>query len=82
VHLAADSKGMLWIPPGFAHQFRVTSEHAEFLHKTTDYWMPEHERTVAWNDPDLAVDWRLYGAPVLYAKDAKGMPVAQAETYP
>jgi dTDP-4-dehydrorhamnose 3,5-epimerase len=81
VRLSAENKRMLWIPPGFAHGFLVMSEHADFLYKTTDYWMPEHERTVAWNDPDLAIDWPLQGAPVLSAKDAKGTPFAQAETY-
>jgi len=81
VRLSAENKRMLWIPPGFAHGFLVVSEHADFLYKTTDYWMPEHERTVAWNDPDLAIDWPLQGAPVVSAKDAKGTPFAQAETY-
>ena len=82
VFLSADNKRMLWIPPGFAHGFLVTSEHAEFLYKTTNYWMPEHERAVPWNDPDLAIDWPLQGAPVLSAKDANGVPLARAETYP
>jgi dTDP-4-dehydrorhamnose 3,5-epimerase len=82
VCLSADNKRMLWIPAGFAHGFLVTSEHAEFLYKTTDYWMPEHERAVAWNDPDLAIGWPLQGAPVLSAKDANGVPLARAETYP
>jgi len=82
LHLSAQNKSMLWIPPGFAHGFLVTSDAAEFLYKTTDYWVPEDERTIAWNDPDLAIAWPLRSQPVLSAKDAKGVPFARAETYP
>src|ERR1043166_3040987 len=72
VRLCAEDKRMLWVPPGFAHGFVVTSTSAEFLYKTTDYWAPQHERTILWNDPDLAIEWPLSGAPVLAAKDAAG----------
>lgn len=80
--LSAADRRMAWIPPGFAHGFCVTSDAAEFLYKTTDYWSPEHERTLLWNDPALAIPWPLRGARVLAAKDAAGTPLAQAETYP
>ena len=80
--LSAQSKQMLWIPPGFAHGFLVLSEAAEFLYKTTDYWYPEHERTLLWNDPALAIAWPLEGAPTLAAKDAAGRPLALADLFP
>ena len=73
---------MLWIPPGFAHGFLVVSDVAEFLYKTTDYWYPEFERTLLWNDPAIAIDWPLSETPTLAAKDAAGTPLAQAEVYP
>lgn len=79
--LSADNKRMLWIPPGFAHGFVVLSDAAEFVYKTTDYWYPEHERTLRWDDPALGIDWPLDGAPVLAAKDRDGATLAQAETY-
>jgi dTDP-4-dehydrorhamnose 3,5-epimerase len=79
--LSAADKRMAWIPPGFAHGFCVTSETAEFLYKTTDYWSPAHERTLLWNDPQLAIPWPLSGEPLLAAKDATGTPLAEAETY-
>ena len=78
--LSAENKRMVWIPPGFAHGFCVTSDTAEFLYKTTDYWSPAHERTLLWNDPQLAIPWPLTGEPLLAAKDAAGTPLAQAET--
>lgn len=80
--LSADNRSMAWIPPGFAHGFCVTSESAEFLYKVTGYWHPESERTLAWNDPDLAIPWPLAGPPILSAKDAAGTRLADAETYP
>jgi dTDP-4-dehydrorhamnose 3,5-epimerase len=80
--LSADAKSMLWIPPGFAHGFLVLSESADFLYKTTDYWYPEHERTLLWNDPALKIEWPLDGAPTLAAKDAAGRPLASADLYP
>ncbi len=69
--LSAENKRMMWIPPGFAHGFLVLSEYAEFLYKTTDYYAPELERSILWNDPDLAIKWPLSGEPVLSAKDAQ-----------
>lgn len=78
--LSAANRKMLWIPPGFAHGFLVVSEAAEFLYKTTDYWFPEHERTLLWSDPALAIAWPLAGAPTLAAKDAAGTPLAAAPT--
>ncbi len=77
--LSAQSKQMAWIPPGFAHGFLVTSESAEVLYKTTDYYAPEHERTLLWNDPALAIPWPLAGEPVMADKDRRGMPLARAD---
>jgi dTDP-4-dehydrorhamnose 3,5-epimerase len=82
VTLSAANKRMLWIPAGFAHGFVVTSGDAEFLYKATDYWYPEHERTVLWSDPAIGIEWPLAGEPILAAKDAAGTPLAQAATYP
>jgi dTDP-4-dehydrorhamnose 3,5-epimerase len=80
--LSAENHRMLWVPPGFAHGFLVLSERAEFLYKTTDYWAPEHERTLLWNDPALGIAWPLDGEPVLKPRDAAGARLAEAETYP
>ena len=80
--LSEDNHRQLWVPPGFAHGFVVLSEMAEFLYKTTDYYAPAHERCIAWNDPTLAIDWKLDGRqPLLSAKDAQGLPLAQAELF-
>jgi len=79
--LSAENKKQLWIPVGFAHGFLVLSDYAEVLYKTTDYWAPEHERCIAWNDPCLDVRWPIQGTPVLSAKDAKGVPIALAELF-
>ena len=79
--LSAANRRMLWIPPGFAHGFVVLSEHAEFLYKATDYWYPEHERTLLWSDPALRIDWPLTSAPALAAKDAAGRLLADADVY-
>jgi len=81
VVLSAANRRMLWIPPGFAHGFVVLSDHAEFLYKATDYWYPQHERTLLWSDPALAIDWPLTGAPTLAAKDAAGRLLADADVY-
>lgn len=80
--LSAEDKRMAWIPPGFAHGFCVTSDSAEFLYKVTDYWHPEAERTLAWDDPQLAIPWPLTDAPLLAGKDAVGTPLAGAEVFP
>jgi len=82
VVLSADNKRMLWVPPGFAHGFVVLSETAEFLYKTTDYYAPEYERSILWNDPALGIDWRLNGAtPLLAAKDQAGKLLKDAEVF-
>ncbi len=80
--LSADNKRMLWVPPGFAHGFVVLSETAEFLYKTTDYYAPEFERSILWNDPALGIDWKLNGAtPLLAAKDQSGKLLKDAEVF-
>jgi len=79
--LSAENKKQLWIPVGFAHGFLVLSDYAEFLYKTTDYWAPEHERCIAWNDLDLAIQWPLEVVPILSAKDANGAPLVRAEVF-
>lgn len=79
--LSAENKRQLWVPEGFAHGFVVLSELAEFLYKTTDYYSPEHERCIAWNDPLLAIEWPISGAPSLSAKDAAGVAFANAEVF-
>lgn len=80
VTLSAENKRQLWVPEGFGHGFVVTSESAEFLYKTTDYWYAEHERSIVWNDPTLAIDWPI-ASPLLAAKDAAGQLFAEAEVY-
>ena len=79
--LSAENKRMVWIPEGFAHGFVVLSDTAEFLYKTTDYWFPEHERSILWNDPALAIDWKLQDAPALSNKDAQGKLFKDAEHF-
>ena len=80
--LSAGNKRQMWVPAGFAHGFCVTSEFAEFLYLTTDFWSPEHERCIAWNDPDLAIQWPLVGEPAVSAKDREGRPFRDAELFP
>jgi dTDP-4-dehydrorhamnose 3,5-epimerase len=81
--LSAENKLQLWIPAGFGHGFVVLSDSADFLYKTTDYWAPEHERCIAWNDPDLGIDWPLDGiSPLVSAKDAQGAAFRDAEVFP
>ena len=79
--LSADNKRQMWVPEGFAHGFVVLSETAEFLYKTTDYYAPEHERCIAWNDPAIGIQWPLGGAPTLSAKDRQGKSLAEAEHF-
>ena len=79
--LTEENQHQLWVPPGFAHGFVVLSESADFLYKTTDYYAPAHERCIAWNDPDIAVDWRFDGTPSLSAKDAQGVAFKNAEVF-
>jgi dTDP-4-dehydrorhamnose 3,5-epimerase len=80
-HLSAENRRILWIPEGFAHGFVVLSDNAEFLYKTTDYWAPEYERCIIWNDSDLAIDWPLSAEPLLSAKDAAGKSFREAEVF-
>jgi dTDP-4-dehydrorhamnose 3,5-epimerase len=80
--LSADNKKQIWVPPGFAHGFVVVSETAEVLYKTTDYYAPEHERCIAWNDPTLKIAWPDVGPPSLSAKDQKGRDFHSAEVFP
>ncbi len=79
--LNAENKKQMWVPPGFAHGFLVLSETAEFLYKTTDYWYPEHERSVLWSDPQLAIAWPQAGQPLLAAKDAAAPLLTQASVF-
>jgi len=81
VRLSGENKKMLWIPIGFAHGFHVVSEKAHVLYKTTDFYSPDHERTLAWDDPDLGIDWQLRGEPVLSPKDQKGASFREAEKF-
>lgn len=80
--LSAENMRQMWIPPGFAHGFVVTTENAEFLYKTTDYWAPEHERAILWNDPAIGIDWPLALTPTLSHKDLAALPLAAAEVFP
>jgi len=80
--LSAENKRQLWIPVGFAHGFSVVSEVAEVLYKATDYYAPQHERCVHWNDPDLAIAWSLTGEPIVSAKDQAGLSLKTAEVFP
>ena len=81
VHLSADNHRQLWVPPGFAHGFVVLSERAEFLYKTTDYWFPEHERSLRWNDPAVGIQWPIDFEPQLAAKDQVGKSLHEAEVF-
>jgi len=81
VRLSGDNRHMLWIPAGFAHGFYVTSAKAHVLYKATDYYAPEYERTLAWNDPDLKIDWQLDGEPIVSPKDQRGVALRDAETF-
>lgn len=81
IELSADNKRQMWIPPGFAHGFMVTSESAEFLYKTTDYWYPEHERGLLWSDPAIGINWPSSVEPKLAAKDASAQRLCDAEVF-
>ena len=80
-HLSAENKHQLWVPEGFAHGFVVLSESAEFLYKTTDYYAPEHERCIRWDDPQIGIDWPIVGEPALSGKDRQGKRLADAEVF-
>lgn len=80
--LSAENKRQMWVPAGFAHGFVVLSESADFLYKTTDYWSPEYERSIAWNDPDIGIEWPFSGLPVLSEKDRSASLLADAEVFP
>jgi len=82
VVLSAENRRMCWVPPGYAHGFLVTSDYAEVQYKTTDYWAPQHERCIIWNDRDIGVPWPLKGEPVLSQKDRAGLSLKEAEVFP
>ncbi|MEM8831658.1 MAG: dTDP-4-dehydrorhamnose 3,5-epimerase [Cyanobacteria bacterium P01_G01_bin.19] len=79
--LSEANKRQFWVPPGFAHGFVVLSDTADFLYKTTDYYAPEYERSILWNDTELSIDWKMTGEPVLSSKDKAGTPLKKAEVY-
>ena len=81
MNLSADNKRMLWVPEGFAHGFLVVSESAEMLYQTTDYYAPQHERSIAWNDPAIGIEWPLKGEPIVAAKDKAGQHLNRAEVF-
>ena len=88
VELSAENKRMLWVPPGFAHGFLALEDNTDFLYKCTDFYASEHERTLLWSDPELAIDWPLLPnseggstSPLVTAKDAAGLPLNEAEHY-
>jgi dTDP-4-dehydrorhamnose 3,5-epimerase len=81
VRLSGENKRMLWIPVGFAHGFSVLSEKAQVLYKATDFYAPEYERTLVWNDPQLQIDWQMDGEPIISAKDQRGAALADTETF-
>jgi dTDP-4-dehydrorhamnose 3,5-epimerase len=82
VELSEDNHRQLWLPPGIAHGFLVLSERVDVLYKTTDYYAPEHERVILWNDPDIEIEWPLADEPLLSPKDQAGLPLKQAECFP
>ncbi|MEO1751826.1 dTDP-4-dehydrorhamnose 3,5-epimerase [Thiofaba sp. EF100] len=81
IELSEDNHRQLWIPAGFAHGFLVLSENADFLYKTTDYYAPEHERCIAWDDPTIGIEWPLDAPPLLSAKDRLGISLMEAEVF-
>lgn len=81
IDLTAENRRQVWIPPGFGHAFVVRSEHADFLYKATEYWVPEFDRAIAWNDPEIGIDWQLDGEPALAKKDAEAPLLKNAEVF-
>lgn len=81
IELSEENHRQIWIPPGFAHGYLVLSESTDFLYKTTDYYAPEHERCIMWNDPEIGIDWPLDREPVLSTKDRLGLPFGKAEVF-
>ena len=81
VVLSGENKRQLWVPPGFAHGFVVLKDGTEFLYKTTDYYAPQHERCIRWNDPEIGIQWPLAGEPVLSAKDQLGLSLSEADVF-
>jgi len=81
MELSAENQKMAWIPPGFGHGFLVLSEHADFLYKTTDFYLPAHERCLRWDDPDVGIDWPLQGEPLVSAKDQVGKTLIEIEVF-
>jgi dTDP-4-dehydrorhamnose 3,5-epimerase len=81
MELSSENRRIAWVPVGFAHGFRVLSEHAEVFYKTTDYWAPQYERTIIWDDPDLKIDWGIGGPPILSGKDKLGVRFRDAELF-
>lgn len=79
--LSAENKKCLWVPEGFGHGFVVLSDVAEFLYRTTNFYAPEHERCIIWNDPDIGIDWQIDDEPVLSSKDAQGLAFKEADVY-
>jgi dTDP-4-dehydrorhamnose 3,5-epimerase len=81
VLLSAENKRQLWVPPGFAHGFVVLKDNSEFLYKTTDYYAPQHERCIRWNDPTIGIEWPITPTPILSGKDQLGLALSQAEVF-
>ncbi len=81
IELSAENSRQLWVPPGFAHGFLTLSQTADVLYKTTDYWAPEHERAVRWDDPEIGIEWPIDGAPIVSDKDAGAPPLADASVF-
>jgi dTDP-4-dehydrorhamnose 3,5-epimerase len=82
VELSAEAPRLLWLPPGLAHGFLVVSESADFMYKTTDYYAPEYERCIAWDDADLGIPWPLQRSPIISGRDSRGVRFCDAELYP
>ena len=82
VVMSAENRRMCWVPPGYAHGFLVTSDYAEVQYKATDYWAPQHERCIIWNDRDIGIPWPVTGEPILSQKDRAGLALKQAEVFP